>query len=132
MPVSIPPSFQDLLRKKSFAHLATLMPDGSPQVTPVWWDWDGRHVLINTARGRQKDRNLRRSPRVSLSIQDPENPYRYLEVRGRVVGVTEDGADAHIDALAKRYLGVDEYPYRQPGEVRVLFRVEPEKTSGIA
>jgi len=132
MPVSIPPGFHDLIRKKSFAHLATLMPDGSPQVTPVWWDWDGRHVLVNTARGRQKDRNLRRSPRVALSIQDPENPYRYLEVRGRVVGVTEDGADAHIDGLAKRYLGVDRYPYRQPGEVRVLFRIEPEKTSGVA
>ncbi len=132
MAISIPPAFQDLLRKKSFAHLATLMPDGSPQVTPVWWDWDGRNVLINTARGRQKDRNLRRSPRVALSILDPENPYRYLELRGRVVEATEKGADAHIDALASRYLGVKEYPYRRPGEVRVIFRIELEKTSGIA
>lgn len=127
----IPEKFRDLFAKKSFAHLATLMPDGSPQVTPVWCEWDGRHILVNSARGRRKDRNLRRDPRVSLSIQDPDNPYRYLEVRGRVVEVSEQGADAHIDRLAKKYLGVEKYPLRTPGEVRVLYRIEPAHTSSM-
>jgi PPOX class probable F420-dependent enzyme len=125
----VPDAFLDLFHKKSFAHLATLMPDGSPQVTPVWCDFDGTHVLINSAKGRQKDKNLRREPRVALSIQDPENPYRYLEVRGRVVSVTEEGADAQIDRLAKRYMGVEKYPLRKPGEVRVIYKILPEATS---
>lgn len=127
----VPDSFLDLFHKKSFAHLATLMPDGKPQVTPVWCDFDGTHVLINSAKGRQKDRNLRREPRVALAIQDPENPYRYLEVRGRVVAITEEGADAHIDQLAKRYMGVEKYPLRKPGEVRVIYKILPDAVSGI-
>jgi PPOX class probable F420-dependent enzyme len=132
MPAEIPEKFRDLFTKPAFAHLATLMPDGQPQVSPVWVDFDGRHVLFNSARGRQKDRNLRRDPRVSLSIMDPENPYRYLEVRGRVAEITEQGADAHIDRLAKKYLNLDTYPYRQPGEVRVIFRIAPEHIAGIS
>jgi PPOX class probable F420-dependent enzyme len=115
-----------LFQKKAFAHLATLLNDGRPQVTPVWCDFDGTHVRINSAKGRVKDRNMRRDPRVTLTLQDPDNPYRYLEVRGRVVEITEAGADRHIDSLAKKYLGVDKYPYRQPGETRVIYTIQPE------
>lgn len=126
MASSIPEAFRDLFDRKAFAHLATLMPDGRPQVTPVWCDLEGEFVRINTARGRQKDRNLRRDPRVALSLMDPDSPYRYLEVRGRVVDATEQGADEHIDALARKYMGVERYPNRRPGEVRVIFRIRPE------
>lgn len=127
---SIPEGFMDLLtQKRAFAHLATLMPDGGPQVTPVWFDWDGEVLRVNSARGRQKDRNMRRAARVALSIQDPDNPYRYLSLRGVVTEVTEEGADAHIDSLANKYLGVDGYPYRQPGEVRVIYKIRPERVS---
>jgi PPOX class probable F420-dependent enzyme len=127
MTVPIPESHRDILEKKSLAHLATLMPDGSPQVTPVWCDFDGTHVRINSAKGRRKDRNIRREPRVSLSLCDPDNPYRYLEVRGRVVDISEEGADAHIDQLAHKYLGVDEYPNRRAEEVRVIYKIAPER-----
>jgi PPOX class probable F420-dependent enzyme len=123
----IPESHLDLFKKKAFANLATLMPNGQPQVTPVWVDFDGRHVVINTAEGRQKDKNLQRDGRVALSIMDPDNPYRYLEVRGHVVDRTRDGADHHIDAMAKKYLGKDKYPFSRPGEVRVIYKVEPER-----
>jgi PPOX class probable F420-dependent enzyme len=127
----IPESHLELLKKKAFAHLATLMPDGQPQVTPVWVDYDGRHVLINTAAGRQKDKNLERDGRVSLSILDPDNPYKYLEVRGHVVERTRTGAEEHIDAMAKKYLDKEKYPFRQPGEVRVLFKIEPEHVTSM-
>ena len=96
---TIPEGYRDLLSKKSFAHIATIGRDGAPQVTPVWVDYDGTHVRFNTARGRVKDKNLQRNPRIAMSIQDPDNPYRYLQIRGRVVEVTEKGADEHIDAL---------------------------------
>jgi PPOX class probable F420-dependent enzyme len=129
MSEAIPEKYRDLFNKRAFASLATNMPDGHPQVTPVWVDIDGDHVIVNSAKGRQKDRNLRRDPRVSLAIIDPENPYRYLEIRGRVDEITEDGADAHIDKMAKKYLGVDKYPYRQADEVRVMYRIRPEHTS---
>lgn len=124
---SIPESHLDLFRKKAFANLATLMPNGSPQVTPVWVDYDGRHVIINTAEGRQKDKNLQCDGRVAMSILDPENPYRYLEVRGHVAQRTREGADEHIDAMARKYLGKDKYPFRQPGEVRVLYKVAADR-----
>jgi PPOX class probable F420-dependent enzyme len=124
---SIPDSHLDLFRKKAFAHLVTLMPGGSPQVTPVWVDYDGRHVIINTAEGRQKDKNLQRDGRLAMSITDPENPYRYLEVRGHVAQRTREGADQHIDAMARKYLGQDKYPYRKPGEVRVLYRIAADR-----
>jgi len=127
----IPDSHLDLFKKKAFANLATLMPGGGPQVTPVWVDYDGRYVLINTAVGRQKDKNLLREAKVALSIMDPDNPYRYLEVRGRVAERTLEGADRHIDAMAKKYLGQDKYPFRQPGEVRVLYKIEPERTTSM-
>src|SRR5258707_489746 len=131
MPAAIPEKFQDLFQKKAFASLGTLMPDGKPQVTPVWCDYDGKHVIVNTAKGRVKDRNMKRDPRVSLAIIDPDNPYHYLEVRGRVAEVTEEGADQHIDKMAKKYLGKDKYPGRQPGEVRVLYKIVPESLSSL-
>lgn len=121
----IPAQFRDLLQKTIFADLATVMPDGSPQVTPVWFDVDGEYIRVNSAKGRRKDRNMRRDPRVALSLIDPGNPYRHLAVRGKVIEITEKGADAHIDALAKKYLGLDTYPNRQPGEVRVIYRIKP-------
>lgn len=128
MASSIPQKFQDLVsRKKAFASLATVMPDGSPQVTPVWFDYEGGCIRINSAKGRVKDKNMRRARQVALAIQDPENPYRYLGIRGRVEEITEEGADAHIDALAQKYLGQDRYPYRQPSEVRVTYKIRPER-----
>ena len=123
--------YRDLLDKKAFAHVATVGPDGKPQVTPVWADFDGKHIRINTARGRVKDRNLAKNPRVALSLQDPENPYRYVQVQGKVVEITEQGADAHIDALAKKYLGQDRYPGRKPGEVRVMMKIAAERVQGM-
>jgi PPOX class probable F420-dependent enzyme len=126
MTQTVPDKYRDLLAKKTFAGLATVMPDGSPQVTPVWIDFDGENVLFNTAEGRQKDRNLKREPRVSLMLLDPDNPYRYLEIRGRVVERTTKGADAHIDKLAKKYLNKDSYPYRNAKEVRVIYKIAPE------
>ena len=122
----IPQSYDDLMRhKKAFAHLATLMSDGTPQVTPVWFDVTGGKVRINTARGRVKDRNMRDNPAVALSIIDPDNPYRHVAIRGRVTNMIEQGADEHIDALAGKYLGVDAYPFRREGEVRVICEIEP-------
>lgn len=124
----IPEGFKDVLtKKKAFANLATVGADGMPQVTPVWFDWDGTHLRVNTAKGRVKDKNMRRSPKVALAIVDPDNPYRYLQIRGRVAEVTESGADAHIDSLAKKYTGVDKYAHRQPGEVRVTFKIVPDR-----
>ncbi|MGD8609094.1 MAG: PPOX class F420-dependent oxidoreductase [Myxococcales bacterium] len=125
----IPKSYADILQKPSFAHFSTLMPDGSPQSSPVWIDADGPHLLINSAEGRVKDQNIRRDPRVAVSITDPDNPYRCLMIRGRVSKITNEGADDHINRMAKKYLGVDEYPYGQPGEVRVLYYIEPESVA---
>src|SRR3989442_4265091 len=102
----IPEKYRDLFQKRAFASLGTLMADGRPQVTPVWVDYDGEHVIFNCAKERQKDRNVRRDPRVALAIMDPDSPYRYLEIRGRVVEITEDGASEHIHKMAKKYLGV--------------------------
>jgi PPOX class probable F420-dependent enzyme len=126
-------NYLDLLQqKKAFAGLATIMPDGTPQVTPVWFDYHGGRVRVNTAKGRVKARNLKPGAAVALSIMDPDNPYRYLQIRGRVANATETGADAHIDSLAKKYLGKDQYPYRRPGEVRVMYEIEPVSVSGMS
>ncbi|HSC71889.1 MAG TPA: PPOX class F420-dependent oxidoreductase [Candidatus Methylomirabilis sp.] len=127
MAVPIPDQFRDLLTKKAFACLATVMADGSPQVTPVWFDFDGIHLRVNSAKGRVKDRNMRRNGRVALAILDPENPYRHMTIRGRVEEITEAGADVHIDSLSKKYLGKDRYPNRRPGEARVIYRIRPER-----
>ena len=123
---SIPESHHDLLKDetKAFVYLATLMPDGSPQLTPVWFNTDGEYILINSAKGRVKDRNMRARPSVALCIADPANLYRYLQIRGKIVEITEQGADEHIDALAFKYIGKEKYPYRQPGEQRVRYKVQ--------
>jgi PPOX class probable F420-dependent enzyme len=118
---------QELLQAKNFCHVSTLRSDGSIHTAPVWVDvQDGRPVL-NTAEGRDWPRNLERDPRVTLTIQNMENPYEYLEIRGKVAERTTDGADEHIDAMAKKYLGVEEYPKRKPGEQRLIIRVDPEQ-----
>jgi PPOX class probable F420-dependent enzyme len=117
--------YLDIFEKKAFAHLATIMPDGSPQVTPVWVSEENGLILINSAEGRQKDVNMERDPRVALSIQDPDDPYRYLQVRGVVVEITQEGADEHIDQLAKHYLGLDRYPYRENDEIRKIYKIKP-------
>jgi len=127
----IPDQYLDLFQKRAFGHLATLMPDGSPQVTPVWLEYDGVYVLVNSAQGRQKSRNVERDGRVAVELLDPDNPYRYLQVRGRVVEVTDEGAEAGIDRLAKKYLGLDEFPYRQSGQVRIWLKIKPEHVSGV-
>jgi PPOX class probable F420-dependent enzyme len=128
----IPESYLDLLQqKKAFADLATVMPDGSPQVTPVWFDYNNGLIRVNTAKGRVKQRNMKEGSAVALSIMDPDNPYRYLQVRGKVSRMTEDGASAHIDSLAKKYLGKDKYPFSQPGEVRVLYEITPAAAQGM-
>ena len=129
MTEQIPEKYVDLLKKKAFASLGTIMRDGSPQVTPVWVDYDGKFVRVNSALGRVKDKNMRRDPRVSLSIQDPENPYRHLEIRGKVAEITQNGADDHINSLSQKYLGKPVYPFRQPGEVRVTYKIEAQKVS---
>ena len=128
MAAAIPENFKDLVTTKlTFAHLGTVMKNGTPQVTPIWFSFDGENILLNSAKGRIKDRNMRARPHVALSILDPENPYRYLQIIGTITDVTEQGGDAHIDALAKKYLGKDSYPWKQPNEVRVNYNVRPDK-----
>lgn len=125
--VAIPASHRDIFEGKNFAHIATVMKDGSPQVTPVWIDIDGDDtILFNTADGRVKARNLDRDGRVAISVQDQANLYRYVQIRGVVTEKTHTGADAHIDALAKKYMGVDRYPGHTPNEQRVIYRVRVE------
>ncbi len=120
-----------LFREPNYGHLATLMPDGSPQVSPVWVDIDGDRILVNSAEGRVKPRNVRRDARVAISIYNQDNPYSSAFIRGRVVEITHEGADEHIDKLAKKYLGQDTYPYRQPGDQRVILVIEPEHVGSI-
>ena len=124
---TFPETHKDLLtaEKKAFAFLATVQPDGTPQVTPVWFDIHDGKVRINTAAGRIKHRNMQKNASVAIAISDPQNPYRYMQVRGKVVNVTEEGADAHIDSLAMKYMGQEKYPFRQPNEKRVIFEIEP-------
>ena len=131
MSAAIPDKYVDLFEKQAYGNLGTLMPDGSPQVTPVWVDYDGTYVRVNSAKGRVKDKNMRRDGRVSIALQDPANPYRYLEVRGKVVEITEKGADDHINKLSLKYLGNPVYPFRKPGEVRVTYKIEPQKVSSM-
>ncbi len=128
MAASIPKKYQDLLTTKTaLAHLATTMDSGKPQVTPIWFSYDGEHILLNSALGRVKDRNMRKRPHVALSITDPDNDYRYIQIMGTITEIVEEGGDAHIDTLAKKYLGKDRYPWRQPGEVRVIYKITPER-----
>lgn len=121
----IPASHRDILEKRSFAHVATVDANGAPQVTPVWVDFDGELIWINSAKGRKKDRNLRARPCVALSVQDPDDPYRYLGVQGEIVEITEEGAAAHIDKLSRKYRGRD---YELPaGQIRVIYKIKPTR-----
>lgn len=126
---NIPETHSDLLKdeKKAFVYLATQMPNGSPQVTPVWFNTDGEFILINSAKMRVKDLNMRARPQVALCIQDPSNPYRYLQIHGKVIEFTTEGADDHIDVLTLKYRGIPKYPSRQPGEQRIKYKIQIEK-----
>jgi PPOX class probable F420-dependent enzyme len=126
MSVRIEGHAEELLKGKNFAHVGTLRADGSVQIAPVWVDVEDGRPVLNTAEGRAWPRNLERDPRITLEVQNMENPYEYVEIRGRVAERSHEGADEHIDSMAKKYLGQDEYPYRQPGEQRLIIRVEPE------
>jgi PPOX class probable F420-dependent enzyme len=128
--MNIPDSHRDLLDDdaKAYAYLATLMADGSPQLTPLWFNTDGQHILINSARGRVKDRNMQARPRVALLITDPKDPfYRYLQIRGRVVEITEAGADEHINTLNMKYHNGEQWKPR-PGQIRVIYKILPERS----
>ncbi len=131
MPEPISAGFEKLLREPAYCQIATLMPDGSPQITQVWVDTDGEHLLVNTAEGRQKVKNVHRDPRVAVNVVDPDNAWRLAMVRGRVVEVTPEGADRLIDELAKKYLDADTYPFRDPAEVRVTLKILAEKINEI-
>jgi PPOX class probable F420-dependent enzyme len=126
---AIPDEAKHLFENKEMAHVATLNADGSPQVSAVWIALDGDLITFNTAEGRLKPKNLRRDGRVAISIAGEENPYENVIVQGKVVELTNDGADDDIDALAKRYLDADSYPFRQDGEERVIVKIEPEKVN---
>jgi len=122
----IPAAFLDLLtEKKAIAHIATIQPDGSPQVTPVWFDYTNGHVRVNTAKGRVKARNMSVGTKIALSIIDPDNPYRHIQIRGAVTKEAVEGAETHIDSLAKKYLGKDKYPWSGPNDVRVMYEITP-------
>ena len=125
----IPEGYEDLLETNALVHVATIGPDGEPQNNPVWFDWDGEHVKFSQTKTRQKYKNVSRDPRLALSIVDPENPYRYIEIRGEVKKVEEDPDNNFINAMAKKYLGLDEYPYHQPGDERIVVYVEPGHTT---
>ncbi len=123
----IPDSHAGILDTKALLYLGTQNKDGSPQVSPVWFGTNGDIIEVNSAKGRLKDLNMRARPGVSIAIVDPENPYRWVGMQGTVVEVTENGAEEHIDALANKYLGVDSYPNRQEGQVRVIYRIRANK-----
>lgn len=123
--MNFPEEYQDLLsgNSKAFLYLATLMPDGTPQVTPVWFDTDGEHILVNTNEGRVKDRNMKARPQVAMTIQDPDDRYRYVGIRGEVVGYTTEGADEHINKLSLQYDG-EPWTYRET-QRRIIFKIKP-------
>ena len=126
---NIPEGYEDLLRSTAVAHVATIGPKGEPQVNPVWFDWDGEHVKISQTKTRQKYKNVGRDPQIALSIVDPENHLRYIEIRGEVVRVEEDPNIDFISSMAKKYLGVDRYPNHRPGDERIVLYVEPRHTT---
>ena len=131
MSATLSEGVKKLFLEPNYGHMATLMPDGSPQVSPVWVDLDGNRILVNTAEGRVKPSNVRRDARVAISIYNQDNPYSSAFIRGRVVEITHEGAEEHIDKLAKKYLGQDTYPYRQPGDQRVILVIEPEHVGSM-
>jgi len=123
----ITPEIEKFLAGKNFAYFATLMKDGSPHVAPTWIDYDGKMILINTAAGRVKENNVKHDKRVAISVSDNSNPYEMITIRGTVKEITDKNADEHIDKLAKRYLGLDKYPFRSPTEKRIILKILPEK-----
>lgn len=127
----IPKNYADLLETTALAHVATIGPKGEPQSTPVWFGWDGKHILLTLVRTTQKYLNLQRNPRLALSIVDPTNSYRYLEIRGLVVGIEEDSDRHFVNAMAKKYLDRDVYPWHNPGEEHVVVVIEPERTTSM-
>jgi PPOX class probable F420-dependent enzyme len=131
MAVALTDKAKNIIESKSFAHVATINKDGSPQVSPVWVEHDGKHVIINSDKKRLKVRNLKRNPAIAVSIQNPDNDYQYVEIRGRVVEITEEGGFEGIDRLGKKYMGVDKYPGNQPGDVRVVIKIEPHHITGM-
>lgn len=130
MSTTIPEDLKDLLERPIVVILVTLMPDYQPQATPVWFNYDGEHILVNSAKGRQKDKNMRERPQVTVVAVDPDDPYRYIEVRGRVETITEEGGLDHINSLCKRYTGRDDFYQNQPElrerETRVIYKITPE------
>jgi PPOX class probable F420-dependent enzyme len=134
MPLSdrlITPELEQLLKEASYAQIATLMADGSPQLTQVWIDTDGVHVIVNSVATHQKVKNVQRDPRVAVNVHDPTKPFRVANIRGRVVEITTTGADEHIDELAQKYLGVDGYPLRRPGQQRIILKILPVKVNSM-
>lgn len=125
----VPESHADILDKIAFAHVATIGPDGAPQNNPVWFDWDGELLSFSQTTTRQKYRNVQRDPRIAVSVIDPDNPYRYLELRGTVESIDDDASNAFIDQMAKKYIGEDQYPWHQPGDHRMIVRIRPEKAT---
>jgi hypothetical protein len=125
----IPEGYEDLLESTALVHVATIGPHGEPQNNPVWFGWDGEHVLFSQTKARQKYRNLQRDARVAFSMVDPDNPYRYLEIRGEVIRVEVDPNLDFINSMAKKYLGLDKYPYHQPDDERLVVFVRPEHTT---
>lgn len=132
MTSKISPDVAKLIEDKNFAFVATLMKDDSPQITPVWIDLVDGIILVNTAKGRVKQKNVSRDPRVAISIVDRNNPYHMVTIQGNVVEQTAEGADKHIDKMAKKYLGVDKYPFSMPGEERILLKIVPSKIFHMA
>ncbi|MGI8309568.1 PPOX class F420-dependent oxidoreductase [Saccharopolyspora hattusasensis] len=126
---AIPQDRQDILNKRAFGHVATIGPHGEPQSSPVWIDWDGQYLKFSQTKTRQKYRNLKREPRISVSVHDPDEPYRYVEVRGKVTKIEDDPGNAFLNKMAKKYLDENEYPWPQPGEERVVVYVEPEHST---
>jgi hypothetical protein len=125
-PKAIPDSHMDLIEQPLIMQLATTLSDGTPQVTPVWFSYDDGHIYFNTAQGRLKDKAIRANPYVAISILDPNNPYRYISIRGPVVEIDDTHGRAHIDLLAKRYTGADKYTFGPPTEVRIRYKLAPE------
>ena len=129
--MALPPLAKELLEGNNFATISTLMPDGSPQSSLIWIDTDGELLIFNTAEGRLKPRNMRRDPRVAITISKADNPYQIAMMQCHVIEITEEGADAHVNEMTKKYLGIDEYPYRAPGEKRLIVRIRPDKVAEV-
>ncbi len=130
MVIELSEKAKGLLKGKNFANVATIRKDGSPQVSPIWVDFDGTHIILNSEETRAKVKNLKRDPRVAISVFNHDNPYEYVQISGRVVEITTNGGAEGIDKMAQKYLGQEKYPWNKPSDVRVVIRIEPEKVTG--